>query len=342
VIDMALVRADVAAEVRARRASGVYPAGFERDLDALFDRFAPRPVTDNLEDALERSEDAAGIDPEIPIASNNAAFGAVKKVMAKFLGWYHQFLVQQIMGLGVAINNVLRTLVEKVTHLETLVGDDRIRAELDRLPPDLDDDLWRAVVVDAARGISGRLALADAGGGDLLADVGAAGVDAYGVEPRPELADAARARGLDVRNNDIRTHLDAVAAGELSGLVLRGCVERLSRPALLELIECAAHALGPGGRLVVASRTPVAWSRARSVIEADLTPGRPLHAETWAWLLDGNGFGEITVTTVGEPDRLTPVPGGGPDAAILNANLARLSDTLFEPEGFVVEATRSA
>ena len=80
VIDMALVRAEVAAEVRARRASGVYPAGFERDLDALFDRFAPRPVTDNLEDALERSEDAAGIDPEIPIASNNAAFGAVKKV----------------------------------------------------------------------------------------------------------------------------------------------------------------------------------------------------------------------------------------------------------------------
>ena len=75
--------------------------------------------------------------------------------MAKLLGWYHQFLVQQIMGLGVAINNVLRTLVEKVTHLETLVGDDRIRAELDRIEPDLDDDLWRAAVVEAARGISG-------------------------------------------------------------------------------------------------------------------------------------------------------------------------------------------
>ena len=246
-IDMALVRAEVAAEVRARRASGVYPAGFERDLDALFDRFAPRPVTDNLEDALERSEDAAGIDPEIPLASNNAAFGAVKKVMAKLLGWYHQFLVQQIMGLGVAINNVLRTLVEKVTHLETLVGDDRIRAELDRLEPDLDDDLWRAAVIDAARGITGRVALADAGVGGLLAEVSAVGVDVYGVEPRPELADTARARGLDVRNNDIRTHLDAVAGGELSGLVLRGCVERLSRPALLELLERAAHGACTGG-----------------------------------------------------------------------------------------------
>ena len=145
-----------------------------------------------------------------------------------------------------------------------------------------------------------------------------------------------------MRNNDIRTHLDAVAGGELSGLVLRGCVERLSRPALLELLERAAHALAPGGRLIVASRTPVAWSRLRSVVEADLTPGRPLHAETWAWLLDGHGFGDINVITVGEPDRLTPIAGDGPDTAILNANLARLSDTLFEPEGFVVEATRSA
>ena len=140
----------------------------------------------------------------------------------------------------------------------------------------------------------------------------------------------------------MRTHLDAVADGELSALILRGCVERLSRPALLELVECAARTLGAGGRLVVASRTPGAWSRARSVVEADLTPGRPLHPETWVWLLDGRGFTDVTFTTVGSPERLTPIPGDGPDAAILDANLARLSDRLFEPEGFVLEATRSA
>jgi hypothetical protein len=67
-------------------------------------------VTENLADALERSEDAAGIDPEIPVASNNPAFGLVKRVMARLLGWYHQFVAQQVTSLGVAVNNVLRVV----------------------------------------------------------------------------------------------------------------------------------------------------------------------------------------------------------------------------------------
>ena len=213
-------------------------------------------MTDNLEDALERSEDAAGIDPEIPVASNNVAFGAVKKIMAKVLGWYHQFLVQQIIGLGVAINNVLRTLVEKVTRLETLVGDERIRAELDRLEPDLDDELWGAVVVDAARRITGRVALADAGAGKLLAEVSATGVDAYGVEPRAP-------------NSPTKPGpADSTCATTMSGRISTGSRRRAPRcaptrlrgtahaPALLELLESATHALAPGGRIVVTSRTP--------------------------------------------------------------------------------------
>ncbi|MGH8977588.1 MAG: hypothetical protein ACRDV7_05900, partial [Acidimicrobiia bacterium] len=267
VVDMTRVRAEVDAEVRARRASGLYPPSFEREVDALFDRFAPAPVTDNLDDALERVEDASTLDPEIPIASNNPAFGAVKKVMARLLGWYHQFVVQQVMSLGVAITNVLRPLVEKVTHLEALVGDERIRDALDRLEPDLDDALWQAAVLDVVRGVSGRVALADAGDGALLAEICAAGVDAYGVEARVELAEAARARGLDVRTNEIARHLGAVEPGDLSGLLLRGSVERLSRPALLELIGAATTALAAGGSIVVMSRTPAAWRRPRSVVE---------------------------------------------------------------------------
>jgi hypothetical protein len=342
VVDMTRVRAEVDAEVRARRAAGLYPASFERELDALFDRFAPAPVTDNLDDALERVEDASTLDPEIPVASNNPAFGVVKKVMARLLGWYHQFVVQQVMSLGVAITNVLRPLVEKVTHLETLVGDERMRDALDRLEPSLDDALWQDAVVDAVRGVRGRVALADAGDGGLLGEICGAGVDAYGVEPRVELVEAARARGLDVRTNEIARHLDAVEPGDLSGLLLRGCVERCSRPALLELVDQATAALAAGGRLVVMSRTPAAWSRRRSVVEADLVPGRPIHAETWAWLLAAHGYVDVEVTFVGEPEGLMPVPEDRPDAAILNANLARVSETLFEPEGFVVEATRSA
>jgi SAM-dependent methyltransferase len=340
--DMARVREEIATEVRARRAAGVYPTGYERELDALFARFAPPEVTDNLEDALERAEDAASIEPEIPVASNNALFGAVKRLMAKLIGWYHQFLVQQVMALGVAVNNVLRTLVEKVTHLETLVGDDQIRRELDRIVPEVDDELWRTTVVDAARGLRGRVALVDAGDGGLLRDLRDAGLDVYGVEPRPASVDLGRARGLDVRINDVATHLDAVAAGDLSGLLLRGCIERSTVGELLDVVGQAARVLSRDGRLILMSRTPEAWGRSRSVVEVDLARGRPLHARTWAWLLEGHGFDSIEITPLSHSEPLALLAADGPDAETMNRNLARLSETLFQPEAFVVVARRSA
>ena len=72
------------------------------------------------------------------------------------------------MGLGVAVNNVLRSLVEKVTDLESLTGDlERARLEVARIEPDRDDELWRADVVDALAGVQGRVAVLEAGDGAL-------------------------------------------------------------------------------------------------------------------------------------------------------------------------------
>jgi len=39
---------------------------------------------------------------------------------------------------------------------------------------------------------------------------------------------------------------------------------------------------------------PEAW-RAGAPLLADLAPGRPLHAETWVWLLGRVGFAEASV-----------------------------------------------
>ena len=46
-LDLDRLRREIDAEVRARRASGAYPPGFERELDAVFARYAPprRPTT---------------------------------------------------------------------------------------------------------------------------------------------------------------------------------------------------------------------------------------------------------------------------------------------------------
>jgi hypothetical protein len=58
--------------------------------------------------------------------------------------------------------------------------------------------------------------------------------------------DAARRRGVDVRLDDVTGHLQAVAPGDLAGVVLRACVERMAAGELLQLLDLATRALRAG------------------------------------------------------------------------------------------------
>lgn len=285
-IDLIQVRREIDAEVRARRAAGEYPPGFERELDALFDRFAPAEASEDFDVALGRAEEKVAVEPVIPTASQNPVLLVVKKVMSKLIGWYHVWLVQQITGLGATITHALRLLGRRVADVERATGDAaRVRAEAARVAPVRDDDAWSAVVVGALRDVEGRVIVAECGDGALLAAIDAAGCDAYGVEPRSALADDAAARGLEVRVDDALGHLDSLQPGDLGAIVLRGCSERLTTGERLELADLATSRVHTGGQLVVCSIDPSAWGSVGTEVEADLVPGRPLHAATWQAIL---------------------------------------------------------
>ena len=55
---------------------------------------------------------------------------------------------------------------------------------------------------------------------------------------------------------------------------------------------------------------------------ADLAPGRPVHPETWSYLLDAHGFETVSVREHQTP--FEPVPGVDAAAKVINENLARL------------------
>jgi SAM-dependent methyltransferase len=283
-VDIHKLAAEIEAEVRARRAAGEYPPGFERELDRLFDRFAPPEVSNDFDAALERAEDLVIVDPVIPVASNSPVLGIVKRVMSKLLGWYHVWLAQQISALSTAINTALRLLGGRVVDLEHITGDvARARG------------VWNEIVVGALRGGSGRIAVLECGEGVLLETLAGAGLDAYGVEPRATVADVALARGLEVRIDDGAAHLHAVGAAALGGLVLRGLVERAPLGELLLLVDAAAAKLAPGGRLVVCSLRREAWGIGETAAEADLVAGHPLHPDTWSAVLPEQGFADVQV-----------------------------------------------
>lgn len=300
-VDLQQVRREIEAEVRARRASGEYPAGFEREMDALFARFAPPEVSEDFDAALERAEEAVAVDPVIPTASNNPVFGIVKRVTAKLIGWYHVWIAQQLTGFGAVLTNALRLLGGRVGELERrTAAAGRAREASRRLAPVRDDAVWRSAVLDALKGATGRVAVLECGDGALLAALVDGGIDAYGVEPRADLADDALAHGGEVRVDDVPGHLASVAHGALAGVVLRGVVERTPVGELLELVDASAAALASGGRLVVCSLAREVWGDGATAAEADLVPGRPLRPATWMTVLPEQGFADVNVVATGD------------------------------------------
>lgn len=299
-VDIHRLAAEIEAEVRARRAAGAYPPGFEREMDALFARFSPPEVSTDFDAAIERSEDLVLLDPVIPVASRSPVLGFVKRIVAKLITFYHAWLSQQLTAIAIAINHAIRLLGRRVDHLEHVTGDvARARTLGARIPATRDDAPWEGHVVEALRGCGGRVAVIECGRGDLVAALVAAGVDAYGVESRAGLADEATQRGLEVRVDAVAPHLQAVGKGALEGVVLRAVVERASLGELLALLETATLRLAPAGRLAVCSLRREAWGNGATAAEADLVPGRPLHPDTWSTLLAEQGYTDVRVHAAG-------------------------------------------
>ncbi len=322
-LDFDRLRREIDADVRARRASGAYPPGFERELDAVFARYAPAAASDDIQSVIDEAEEAAGLDLAIPTASEKRGGAIVKRLLAKVFGWYHAFLVQQVVNFAGAIVGALRVLGHHIEELENATGHStRAHDEASRLPATAPATEWTDGVVEALRGTAGRVVVAECGTGDLLAALAGAGIDAYGVEPRLAAADAAAARGLEVRADELESHLRSVKTDELAAAVLVGVVDRTAAGELLDLIDLVVDRLRADATLVVLSAGPVGLVRGPQAVAADLAPGRPVHPETWTYLLDAHGFETVSVRE--HPGAFEPVPGDDAQAKVINENLARL------------------
>jgi hypothetical protein len=198
----------------------------------------------------------------------------------------------------------LRTTLDALIYLSARV--DELETERRRrdepvdapaqLVPAFDASPWGpAIVAELGKG---PVLHAECGEGGLLDALAAAGLSARGVEPRGDLAWEAARRGHEVTVGDPLERLGAVAGGSLGALVLSGVIDRAPLASLVALIERAAVVLEPGATLVVVGAGPDAVLPPGA---RDLSPGRPLHAETWGVLLERAGFDAVAPLVGGEP-----------------------------------------
>lgn len=342
-VDHRQLLAEIDAEVRRRREEGDYPPGFERELDALFDRFAPPSVSEDFDVVLERADQHAFVDVDVPVASRIPGGTLVKKVLRRLMVWFVQHVARQVTAFASTVVRAVRLLGRRVDRLEAAVpGSDPRVLDVAASLPRPDHSGWDRTVVGLLDRTPGRVAVADCGDARLLRGLVGAGIDAYGVEPRVDLADEAAAGGLEVRADDTLAHLRAVPEGALGGLVLVDVVERRPVGDLLELADLAASRLAPGGRLVLVSATPAGRADGAGPWVSDLAPFRPLHAATWERLLAERGLADLETRPGPAAGRLDPVPGDDPATEALNDRLARIDAALFGPASYVVTGVRPA
>jgi hypothetical protein len=232
-----------------------------------------------------------------------------------------------------------------VDHIEELEAAVEITTSPD-LPVDVapaadpGSSWWAAAAVDALAGVTDRVLVADCGDGSLLDRLGAARVDAYGVDPSDLVLEPALARGLDVRAEGILDHLGVVAVEALGGMVLTGSIQWLRPNERERLVELVATRLAIGGTLVLHSGTPEGWAATVTPVVRDLAPGRPLHAQTWDHLFASRGFAVAEPLLGGRDERIARVGQDSADGASVNAAIDVINHLLLGPTEYLVVATR--
>ena len=140
------------------------------------------------------------------------------------------------------------------------------------------------------------------GRGEWLELLAEQGIEASGVDTSERAVKAARRRGLEVRHRAAVDHLAKLDADSVAAITAFHLVDRLTTPALLELLDRALVALRPGGLLVVSASNPTALDVGAAEIWLDPARRRPVHPELLELVVLARGFAEAEVRW------LRPVP----------------------------------
>jgi hypothetical protein len=302
---------------------GTPSAADERELLAAFDRLSPRGgLRWGFDDAMRRIEhpdidSAAGAAPWTGLPEDLWERGHSARIGQRFVGDVADVLADVLAADAraaadaavkavngdrfVAAFDALRYLAARVEVLESRVD-----------PLGVESAEWEVPVPDAgewAEDLAGWLGPVDPRAGVLVGESGEGGVVAtvrragwavVGVEPRGPAAwrafggpDGGDGPSVDVVFGEVAAHLQTVPDDAAAAVVLLGCVDRADLAAKFGLLEQSLRVIRPGGTIVVFTTDQAAWDHALPVPERDLLPGRPLHPETWAWLLERAGATDV-------------------------------------------------
>ncbi|HAX05806.1 MAG TPA: hypothetical protein DCX77_09025 [Acidimicrobiaceae bacterium] len=296
------VVAEIEAEAQRRSSSGEYPRALLRSLDEEFRRWIPDASLENgVEDTIRSIEAAAYVDPAVPVNSKSPAGRLVKWAVRRLTYFYHRHVTQQITALGIHITRPLRLLDANLKGVNRRLAalEDRLdvgttaRSELlagITISSPFDD--FNGVLNQHFNQVSGRVLIGDLPSVELLSALRNEGIDAYGVTS----SDTPMQDTVDVRHERLFDHLGDLQNESLGGFILCGITDHGSVNEQLRALRLMLLRSKPGAAMAVIVLNPETWGERLSPVAADLLHGRPMHAETWNYLVAREGASNIRVT----------------------------------------------
>jgi O-antigen chain-terminating methyltransferase len=192
-------------------------------------------------------------------------------------------------------------------------------------------------------GVGGPVLDLGCGRGELLEVLAAGGVTAYGIELDPEYVERGKARGLDIRLEDARSHLAALEEGSLGAVTAIQLVEHLSVDEVIEIVELAARAVRSGGIIVLETPNPENVVVGSSSFYLDPTHERPLPPALLAFLVGARGFGDVEIRRLERDEQPRGLERPKPDepwADDVGAIVDVVNFHLFAPADYAVVGRR--
>jgi SAM-dependent methyltransferase len=168
-------------------------------------------------------------------------------------------------------------------------------------------------------------------------------VTAWGVETNRHLAEAARARGADIRDGDPVGHLAGLEESTVGAVTAFGVVDHLGPEAVVALVDAALVALRPGGVLIVEVPNVTALDVGAAGVWTD-PARRPIHPEFLEFLMVARGYAEVELRWRQPVDEALWVQAddlAGADAARAQAVAGRFNRLLAGPRVVAVIARKA-
>ena len=181
------------------------------------------------------------------------------------------------------------------------------------------------------------------GRGELLEAVAKTGAQALGVDTDPGMVADARARGLEVYEEDAISFLERTPEQSLGSIVSLHVVEHLELDVLIRFLELAATRLKPGGLLIAETPNPASLIVLGNSYILDPTHVRPLHPSLLTFLCEGAGFRDVRLEFYAPAESyqlpLIDTAAAPAWAETINVAFSKLNDVLFGPQEYAIVAT---